>query len=215
MPDHPLYALLQSGLDQLQLQLSAGQMQQCLDYLDLLARWNKAYNLTAVRQPDAMVGLHLLDSLSVLTHLPEVECLADMGAGAGLPGIPLAIALPQQKFHLIDSNGKKSAFQRQAVLEINLANVAITNARVENLGDNLAFDAVISRAFTSLRQMVAWAAAVLAPGGLLLAMKGVYPTDELADLPTDVEVCQVDALHVPGVNAERHLVQLRLPRTKV
>jgi len=178
-----------------------------LAYLGLLQKWNRVYNLTAVREPHKMLTLHLLDSLAVLPHLPPGSLL-DVGAGAGLPGLALALAQPERPVTLIDSSQKKATFMRQAALELGLDNVRVEWGRVEDLPDEARFDVVISRAFAEIAEFVRLAGARCAPGGVLAAMKGVNPVAELAALPAGWAVARVVALAVPGLDAERHLVLL-------
>jgi 16S rRNA (guanine527-N7)-methyltransferase len=197
------------GLDQMGLALPAATITALLDYVALLHKWNRAYNLTAVREPEQMVARHLLDSLAVLPHLKGSRC-ADVGTGAGLPGIPLALALPERQFDLIDSNGKKIRFVTQAATELGLRNVRALHCRVEQFQPDQRYDAVLSRAFAALADMATVCEHLLAPGGALLALKGVYPRDELSALPKrfKVETCQ--ALQVPETDGQRHLVVIRL-----
>jgi len=213
LPDRSPSQALAEGLAVLGIDLSQQQQAQFAGFLALLERWNRAYNLTAVRDPGQMISLHLLDSLTVLPFMPRAGRLADLGSGAGLPGIPLAIARPGLQLMLVDSNSKKSAFQRQVVLELGLPNVEVINARVEKLGNNRRVEAVISRALATLAQMVEWALPMVVPGGDLFAMKGAYPRDELHELPPGVELAGVRRLEIPGTAAERHLVHLRRLRT--
>ena len=209
MPETSSGQALAGGLVALGLQLDQRQQAQLLSFLVLLERWNRAYNLTALRDPLQMVSLHLLDSLAVLPFLPAAGSIADLGSGAGLPGIPLAIARPELKLLLVDSNSKKSAFQRQVALELGLPNVEVVNARVENLGNNRQVEAVISRAFATLAQMVTWALPMVMPRGDLFAMKGILPQQELQELQAEVEIVGTYPLVVPGEPVERHLVHLR------
>ncbi|QIB67614.1 16S rRNA (guanine(527)-N(7))-methyltransferase RsmG [Kineobactrum salinum] len=197
------------GCDALGLDISAAQQQKLLDYLDLLQKWNRAYNLTAIRDPLAMVTRHLLDSLAVVPHLSGNDCL-DIGTGAGLPGIPLAIALPGRQFHLLDSNGKKTRFLFQVKMELGLANITVCQARVETLATSRQYDVIVSRAFASLAAMVAGTRHLLAPGGCFLAMKGAWPQDELAAIEDQCVVLGVESLTVPGLDEQRHLVRLAL-----
>lgn len=176
-------------------------------YLTLLERWNRAYNLTAVRDPEAMVVRHLLDSLSILPWIEGLRVL-DVGSGAGLPGIPLAIARPGFEFYLLDSNGKRTRFLIQVAAELQLKNVKIVRSRVEDYQPEALFNTVVSRAFATLAEMVTDAGRLCAPDGRLLAMKGVFPDDELARLPPDYSVMGVYPLQVPSLDAERHLVHL-------
>lgn len=201
-------ALLHSGLEALAVELESRQTRQLLAYLDLLHRWNRHFNLTAVRERDAMVTRHLLDSLSLLPHLPDGR-IADVGAGAGLPGIPLAIACPDRCFTLIDSNVKKTRFMFQASTELGLANCRIERSRVEDWDDAIRFDAVVTRAFASLADIVDTCARLLAPQGYLLAMKGRLAEKEFAAARTRAEILSVTPLVVPGLGEERCVVTLR------
>jgi 16S rRNA (guanine527-N7)-methyltransferase len=191
--------------------LSARQIEQLLAHVALLAKWNRTYNLTAIREPVKMVTHHLLDALAVLPHLPQRlgVRLLDVGSGGGVPGIPLAIARPDWTIVMVDSSRKKAAFLTQAAIELGLPNARAIATRVEELDADAPFDAVISRAFSDLATFAACARAHLARGGRLYAMKGVLPRDEIAALPADIEVAGVHALRVPGLDAERHLVVMQ------
>jgi 16S rRNA (guanine527-N7)-methyltransferase len=200
---------LRAGLAQLPAAaLGAGQVSMLLAYLDLLERWNRAYNLTAIRDPAEMVTRHLLDSLAVLPWIPGGRLL-DAGTGAGLPGVPLAIARPDLEVTLLDSTGKKIRFLEQLRRELGLRNVAPVQARLETYAPqgltSAPFDAIISRAFASLAAF-AEAARHLAGAARLLAMKGRYPAAELVELPAWLRVEAVERLAVPGLQEERHLV---------
>jgi 16S rRNA (guanine527-N7)-methyltransferase len=177
-------------------------------YLDLLEKWNRVYNLTAIRSRREMQPLHVEDALAVLPWLPERAGLRvlDVGSGGGVPGIPLAIARPDAQFTLVDSNGKKTAFLSQAAIELGLANVHVVTSRVEALEPGARFDVVIARAFSDLATFAAVAAPLLADEGLIVAMKGMLPLVEIAAVPPDVIVVATPALAVPGVDGERHLV---------
>ena len=196
---------LVAGLATLGLDMETAQQQKLLDYVALIAKWNKVYNLTAVREPTAMVTQHLLDSLTVLPHLAG-PCLIDVGCGAGLPGIPLAIARPEWKVALLDSNHKKATFLRQACLELGLTNTEVICERVEHYRPEDGFDTVISRAFSDLEEFARLTAHLTTKGGKLYAMKGVYPHDELGRLPPHFKAQEVIPLTVPGMDASRHLV---------
>lgn len=198
---------LSAGLCQLGLTASDAQRRQWLDYLELVAKWNRVYNLTAVRDADAMVSMHLLDSLAVAPHL-KAQRLLDVGSGAGLPGLPLAILWPDTRVTLLDSNAKKTTFMQQAAIELGLRNVEVVHARVEQWRSPAPFDVVISRAFAELADFVPAARRFCAPGATLAAMKGVCPTAEIARLPPGCTVRAVLPLRVPGLDAERHLVLL-------
>ena len=203
MPDDP-HAILDAGLATLGLDPAlAAPLRR---YLDLLARWNRTYNLTAIRDPGEMVTLHLLDSLSMHAHVDGVSRLADLGTGAGLPGIPLAIARPGLEVTLVESNGKKARFLREAVRSLGLANARVAESRAEAVDLPGAFDAITARAMATLADILAGGGHLLAPGGRLLAMKGVRPDAEVAALPVGWEVQAIHPLAVPGLGAERHLV---------
>jgi 16S rRNA (guanine527-N7)-methyltransferase len=176
-------------------------------YLGELAKWNKTYNLTAVRDPQQMVIRHIFDSLAAAPLL-RGKRIIDVGTGAGLPGIPLALCLPDCHFTLLDSNGKKIRFVQHAVGELGLANVFPVQARAESYEPEILFDTVISRAFTSLAEFVANSGELLSPGGCLLAMKGKLPAEELQALPPAWRATQIEVLQVPGLEAERHMVVL-------
>ncbi len=197
---------LLAGLSALGVALDSAQQQNLLEYIALIVKWNKVYNLTAVREPEAMIGHHLLDSLAVLPHLTGVQRLIDVGSGAGLPGIPLAIARPEMRVVLLDSNHKKTAFMRQACLELGLTNAEVVCERVEKWQPQVKYDAVISRAYSELKEFVRLSAHLVAKGGKLYAMKGVYPVEEIAQLKDSAKVEAVIALTVPGLEAQRHLV---------
>lgn len=195
------------GSERLNIPLPVDASRRLTNYLTLLERWNRAYNLTAVRDPAAMVVRHLLDSLSILPWLQGPKVL-DVGSGAGLPGLPLAITRPDCAFCLLDSNGKRTRFLIQAVAELQLPNVSVVRSRVEDYQPDTLFNSVVSRAFATLADMAANAGRLCAPDGRLLAMKGVFPDDELARLPPGYVVVGVYPLHVPHLEAERHLVHL-------
>jgi 16S rRNA (guanine527-N7)-methyltransferase len=201
-------AALERGLGELGLALPARACDQLIAYVALLAKWNRSYNLTAIREPHAMVSHHLLDSLAVLPHLPlgEKGRLADAGTGAGLPGIPLALARPQWHVALIESNQKKAAFLRQATIELGMKNVEVHEGRVEAWRPRSLFAVVISRAFAELTEFVAACRHLLDAGGTLAAMKGKRPDEEVSALPSDVRCTSVVRLHTPQLDAERHLV---------
>lgn len=197
---------LERGLAALGLDLPEGAQDKLLAYAALLGKWNKVYNLTALRGKAQVVGHHLLDSLAVLPHLGEARRLADIGSGGGLPGIPLAIARPDLQVALVESSHKKSAFLQQARIELELDNVTVHCARVEAMQPAEKFDTVISRAFSDLPEFVRLAGHLLAPEGAIFAMKGVYPYEELAQLPAGWRVRETRPLNVPGLDAQRHLV---------
>ncbi|HTO50346.1 MAG TPA: 16S rRNA (guanine(527)-N(7))-methyltransferase RsmG [Burkholderiales bacterium] len=196
---------LRRGLLALGVGLSDEQIAGLERYLALLEKWNRVYNLTAIREPERMVTHHLLDSLAILPHVRGPRVL-DVGSGAGLPGIPLALASPELAVTLLDSSHKKAAFLQQAVAELQLANATVVTARIESWQSDARYDTIVSRAFADLGEFVAAAARLLAPGGTIAAMKGVHPHDEIERLPPGFRVRQVLALEVPLLDAERHLV---------
>jgi 16S rRNA (guanine527-N7)-methyltransferase len=196
---------LQLGCDELKLFPGAAQRQQLMEYLALLSKWNKAYNLTSVRDETQMVTRHLLDSLAIAPFLTGQRFI-DVGTGAGLPGVPLAIMCPDREFHLLDSNGKKTRFLFQVKTALGLDNIVVHQARVESFSAAEPYDAVLSRAFASLQDMVHGCRHLLASDGCFLAMKGALPTEELASVHSDFPQSAVYPLRVPGLNEQRHLV---------
>ncbi len=203
-------AELREGALQLGIKLSEVQQQLLLGYLALLNKWNKAYNLTAVRDPAEMVSRHLLDSLSVVPHAePGGSRWLDVGSGGGMPGIPLAILFPERHFTLLDSNGKKTRFLTQAKLELKLANVEVIHSRVEQFKPEQPFTDITSRAFSSLEDFANWTRHLSDGTTRWLAMKGVQPDDELQALPADFQLERCLVLKVPGCQGQRHLLILR------
>jgi 16S rRNA (guanine527-N7)-methyltransferase len=205
-------AALVAGLAELDLVLDERQLGQLLGYLDLIQKWNKVYNLTAVRDPAEMLSHHLLDSLAVIRPLLRETGgapvrLLDVGAGAGLPGVVIAIARPEIAVDCVDAVAKKAAFIQQVAGTLQLPNLRGRHARVETLSEP--YPVVTSRAFASLMDFVSWSDAALAPGGRWLAMKGKRPDDEIAALPPAVEVFHVEQLTVPALTAERCIVWMR------
>ena len=198
---------LKAGIAALGLALPEGGEAKLLAYLALLDKWNRVYNLTAVRDPERMVSHHLLDSLAAVPFF-QGERVLDVGSGGGLPGIPLAIARPEVRVTLIDSIAKKTAFLLQAKAELGLANLAVVTGRVEDYRPDARFDVITSRAFSDLREFVALTRHLLKPGGCWLAMKGLYPNEEIAQLPPGVKVSADYELVVPGLDATRHLIVL-------
>lgn len=196
--------ILLQGLADLQLALSEQQIEALLRFVSLIEKWNKAYNLTAVRDPEQMMRLHILDSLTVLPHV-KAPRVADIGTGAGLPGIPLAICMPDCYFTLVDSNSKKTRFVQQAVLELGLQNVEVLHSRVEQWQPQSLCSTVISRAFANMDDIMQLTSHLLADDGLLLAMKGQVPEQELTRLQSEYTVI---SLKVPGVEAERCLISM-------
>lgn len=203
-----LSTLLIEGLKTSAVWISASQQEKLLQYVALLDKWNKTYNLTAVREPERMIGLHILDSLAVLPFLDAANVL-DVGTGGGLPGIPLAIARPDLSITMLDSLQKKTTFIRQAISELALKNAWVVCERVEQFQAPIKFTMVISRAFAELSDFVKGAAHLVAEDGRMFAMKGVYPHDEIARLPKTHQVERVIELNVPQVEGERHLVVLK------
>jgi 16S rRNA (guanine527-N7)-methyltransferase len=202
-------AILQQGISAAALPIPDQVQQKLLDYLALMQKWNKVHNLTAVRDADEMVTLHLLDSLVVLPHI-DAKHLLDVGSGAGLPGIPLAICLPDLQVTVIDSNSKKVSFMRQAKAELGITNLEVLGGRVEDIAPARKFEIIISRAFSDLSLFISLTHHLLDAQGKWLAMKGVYPEAELADLleKTGVTASKVEVLNVPGLDAQRHLAFL-------
>ena len=192
----------------LHLDLDAAARQRLLAYLALLDKWNRTHNLTAIRDERRMVSHHLLDSLAVLPRLPQQPGLRllDVGSGGGLPGIPLAVARPDWRVTLLDSNRKKCAFLRQAAAELGLANVEVVASRAEAYAPAQGFDVVIARALSETGRFAEATRHLLAPGGRLVAMKAANPERELAQLPSSVRLDRIERLAVPGVEGERHLV---------
>ncbi|MFV8824969.1 16S rRNA (guanine(527)-N(7))-methyltransferase RsmG [Thauera sp. WH-2] len=204
---------LAEGIAALGLALPQETVDRLLAFGELLLKWNKVYNLTAIRNPQELITHHLLDSLAVLPHLGAVNRLADIGSGGGLPGVVLAIVHPGLIVTSIETVGKKASFQQQAKIELGLGNFGVFNKRVEQVqADALpggAADGVISRAFSSLADFVNLSGHLVAEGGALYAMKGVNPADEVAALPAGWTVTETQALTVPGLDAERHLLVIR------
>ena len=213
---HPYASALERGLSDLGLSLSAEAQEQLLAYMDLIAKWTKVYNLTAVRDAQEMLTHHLLDSLAViaplrreLAKLPNAHAprLLDVGSGAGLPGVVIAIVCPEVSVTCVDTVAKKAAFIQQVAATLRLSNLQGLHARVETLTQP--YDVVCSRAFASLADFITWSRQALAPAGVWMAMKGKRPEQELADLPRGVDVFHVEPLQVPGLDAERCIVWLR------
>ncbi len=196
---------IQAGLKAIGLNTGPDALRQLERFVSLLNKWNRTYNLTAIRDSYRVVSTHLLDSLSVAPYV-EGNFGVDVGSGGGFPGIPLAIAFPGRHVTLLDSNQKKTAFLRQAAAELKLANVDVVCARVESWRPERGYEWVISRAFSSLPQFAASTAHLVSRSGVLVAMKGAYPGEEIAALPAAIQVREVIRLRVPGLDAERHLV---------
>ena len=206
--DAAIAARLARGCANLGVATDPSLQERLLNYLALMIKWNKAYNLTAVRDPAQMVTRHLLDSLAIVPHV-HGQRLIDVGTGGGLPGVPLAILFPQREFHLLDSNGKKTRFLFQVKTALGLDNMAVHQARVESfeLGP---FDVVLSRAFASLEDMVEGCRHLLSPDGHFLAMKGAYPDEEITAVEDRCQLQAVHSLDVPGLGEQRHLVDMTL-----
>ena len=200
---------LKAGLAELGLALSAPQELLLVHYVELLDKWNRVYNLTAVRETGRMLSYHVLDSLAALP-LVAGQRILDVGSGGGMPGIPFAISRPDWSLTLLDANHKKTTFLKQAVIELGLANTEVVCERVEAFQPEHKFDVITSRAFSDLAEFVRLTRHLLAEGGEWAALKGVYPDEEIAQLPGDVCVREVIELKVPGLDAERHLVKLGL-----
>jgi len=209
--DDALRQQLTRGAARLQIPLTEAQLDALMNYLGLLQKWNKAYNLTAIREPERMVNLHLLDSLAVHPFVLDADNIIDVGTGPGLPGIVLAIMNPHKSFTLLDSNGKKTRFLFQARTALNLSNVTIVNDRVEAYHPSEPFDMIVSRAFASLADMTGWCRHLRAENGSFLAMKGQYPADEIRAIADEFQVAESVAIEVPGVDGERHLLRI-IPR---
>ncbi len=201
------HAILDRGCDTLKLALTTNQKQDLLDYIALLEKWNKAYNLTAVRDPMEMISRHLLDSLAILPVIQDKTVL-DVGTGGGLPGIPLAIANPALTVTLLDSNSKKTRFLQQAKAELALDNVMVVHGRVEQIDVEQKFDTVTARAFASIVKVVDLAGRHCKPGGCLLLMMGQVPSDIERQTLADFEIVELDALRVPNTAGARHIVKL-------
>ncbi|WP_100644139.1 16S rRNA (guanine(527)-N(7))-methyltransferase RsmG [Alteromonas facilis] len=199
---------LQSGISQLNIELSDEQINALLRYVELMNKWNKAYNLTSVRDPLEMVSKHILDSLAVVPYI-TAEKYIDVGTGPGLPGIPLAIACPNVSFTCLDSLGKRVRFMKQVVHELGLKNVIPVQSRVELHQPEQPYDGVLSRAFASLKDMLQWCEHLVDSSGEFLALKGQYPQDELSDIPENISVVSTHKLQVPYMVGERNIILLK------
>jgi 16S rRNA (guanine527-N7)-methyltransferase len=196
---------LEKGVAELGLGLSRDAQVKLLQHIALLDKWNRVYNLTAIRDRTKAISVHLLDSLAVVPYLTGRRVL-DVGSGAGFPGIPVAVAKPGIEMVLLDSNHKKCAFLRKAVAELQLKNVSVVCERVESWRPEVRFDCILSRALAELAEIVALTANLLAPRGIIAAMKGIFPFEEIERIPPEYHVHRVQTLAVPGLSAERHLV---------
>lgn len=195
-------------LKQAEIVITDTQKSQLVQLVELLHKWNKAYNLTSVRDPDAMLVKHILDSLVVSPHL-HGERFIDVGTGPGLPGLPLAIINPDKQFVLLDSLGKRINFIRQVIQELGLTNVTPVKSRVEEYQPEVEFDGVLSRAFASLEDMLSWCHHLPSEQGSFLALKGQYPEQELAQLPANIRLVACHELRVPELEGERHLLEFK------
>ena len=199
---------LKNGLATMNIDLTTTQQLLLLEYVSLLKKWNSTYNLTALRDENQMISHHILDSLTLLPYVQNAHSMMDVVSGGGMPGIPMAICRPDLSITLLDSNTKKTTFLQQAVIELGLKNVTVASGRVETMYDKKV-DVVTSRAFAELHDFVALTKHLLNDHGYWAAMKGVYPYEELENLPKNIEVYQIDKLFVPTLDAERHMVLMR------
>lgn len=202
-----LQAKLKAGLQTLGCSLDESQQQLLLDFVALLDKWNKTYNLTAVRDPAEMISQHILDNLSIRPYLYG-DSILDVGTGPGLPGIPLAIVEPEKKFVLLDSNSKKTRFMTQAVAELKLKNIKVVQARIESFTSDQAFTSIVSRAFSSLTDFINGCEHLCQQQTVLLAMKGRHPVDEIAAMPSTWQINAEHELHVPDVEGERRVLEI-------
>jgi len=215
--DAGLQTLLNEGIEQLGIAVTDAQRQKLLDYVALLGKWNAVYNLTAIRDPRQMLIQHILDSLAIIpfiTRRTGPQSALDVGSGGGLPGIVMAIVLPDWQVTLNDIVHKKTAFQSQAKLQLGLTNLSVVTGRVENLHPGVEvpglFDVIVSRAFAELSDFVTLARHLVAGNGRIWAMKGIRPDAEIARLPADTKVCCIERLRVPMLDAERHLIEIEI-----
>lgn len=208
-----LRVLIERGIKQLNLDLTGRQVKQLLDYLELIRKWNRSYNLTMVSSPEQMLGRHVLDSLALLPHV-QGKTVLDIGSGAGLPGIPLAIALPGASVVLLDSGGKKVRFLNHVIRTLKLTSASTVHERIEAYQPEVCPDIICARALAALPRVLEWCDHLVGPETRLLAMKGRYPEQELLALPAGFMIDEVIVLAVPGESSERHLVIIRLDNSK-
>ncbi|MDG1852008.1 MAG: 16S rRNA (guanine(527)-N(7))-methyltransferase RsmG [Gammaproteobacteria bacterium] len=198
---------LKTGLSILDLDLDNEKLEQLVQYLQLLDKWNKAYNLSGIKEVQRMVAYHLLDSLAIVPHI-DGNIILDVGTGAGLPGIPLAICFPEKKFLLLDSNGKKTRFLFQVRMELGLENVEVFHNRLETFQSREQIDIVLCRAYATLSRVVSQCSHLMKADCRLLAMKGQYPEEEILELPASFRFVKTSELNVPGVDGNRHLIEI-------
>jgi 16S rRNA (guanine527-N7)-methyltransferase len=203
-----LLGVLRDCLAHTSLQVSEAQQHALIKFVQLMDKWNQAYNLTAVRDPRQMVIKHIVDSIVIAPYLDRQNYI-DVGTGPGLPGIPLAIMLPEKHFVLLDSLGKRVRFMKQAGFELGLLNIEPVQSRVEQYHSDLPLNGVLSRAFASLKDMLHWCQHLVDSDGVFLALKGQYPTEELAQLPENFQLQESIELKVPGLEGERHLIKIK------
>lgn len=206
-PQNEAAALLEQACSQLPFSVSTSQQAQLLAFLSLIYKWNKAYNLTSVRDPLAMVTVHLVDSIAIYPHLAGSRFI-DVGTGPGLPGVPLAIMCPDAEFVLLDSLGKRIRFLKQVAFELKLANIEPIQSRVEQYPSS-EFDAVVTRAYASIEQMLDSCQHLIGNTGEFLALKGQYPADELNSVPNGYSISDIEPIIVPGLEAERHVIRIK------
>lgn len=209
-----LFELLHQGLIKMNLSLDRHLEAQLIRYIELIGQWNRVFNLTAIRDLDTMVTRHLLDSLTIVPYI-KGRTVLDVGTGAGLPGIPLAIVMPDHHFVLLDSNQKKTRFLQQTCYQMRLKNVRVVHERVEDYQPEQLFDVVVSRAFSTLREFLSMSEHLVKPGAQFLAMKGVYPLTELQEIASPFKIINTHPLTVPNLDAERHVVDVAyVPETE-
>jgi len=199
--------LLRKHINKTQLQVSSKQIVQLVEFVNLLHKWNKAYNLTSVRDPKEMVVKHIMDSIIVAPHLTEQQYV-DVGTGPGLPGIPLAIMHPDKSFIVLDSLGKRVRFMKQVAYELKLANIQPVQSRVEDFASQVPIDAVLSRAFASLKDMLHWCQHLVDSAGTFVALKGQLPQQEIEELPEGFKITEIVRLDIPDLTGERHLIKI-------